>query len=309
MKCAFLFPGQGSQYLGMLGHLPKHSEVSAILQEASALLGENVLAYDQAKSLQSTVSVQLALFLASVAAARVLLAEGAAPDMVAGHSVGAFAAAVVVGAVAFEDALLLVKLRGELMERAYPHGFGMGVVLGMSLPKLTSILDVIASPEEPLFIANWNGPDQITVSGSLHSLENLFGAVRAAGARKAMLLNVKVPSHCPLMNEVACELAEAMRGVAFSQPRIPYAGNYTTRTLYTADAIRDDLAKSIAAPVHWHDLMTLFYERGARLFVEMPPGRVLTDLMTKAIPAARAVALADTGVRSAVLLAQRMKRE
>lgn len=309
MKHAFLFPGQGSQCPNMLHQLPAHPEVAALLQEANEILGGDVLLYDQAEQLQSTVAVQISLFLSGVATARVLRAEDVVPDMAAGHSVGAFAAAVVAGALPFEEALLLVKLRGELMEQAFPQGYGMGVVLGMNERQLTSIVGKLTAPEAPVFVANVNAPDQIVVSGSLSGLERLLATVRTAGARKAKLLNVSVPSHCPLMKQVAAEFAKALEPVSFSNPRIPYAGNFTTRPLRAAQAIREDLANSISSPVRWHEITTLFYEMGARLFIEMLPGHVLTDLAAQTFSGARAISISEKGIRSAVILTERMKNQ
>lgn len=309
MKCAFLFPGQGSQYPGMLQDLPKHPQVFAVIEEASRILGVDITQFDHAEALKSTVAVQLALLICGVATARVLITEGTAPDMVAGHSLGAFAAAVIAGVIEFKDALRLVKQRGEWMEQAYPCGYGMGIVLGMDERTLTAIVERVTTADAPVFLANRNAPDQIAVSGSLSSLEKLLDTARMAGARKTMLLNVGVPSHSPLMKDVSDQLAKAMEVVPFTDPRIPYGGIYKARTLFTAAEIRNDLAISTSAPVRWHEITTLFYEKGVRLFVEMQPGDVLTDLATNAFPEARALSISKSGVPSAVILSKRMKEK
>ncbi|MGO0059521.1 malonate decarboxylase subunit epsilon [Brevibacillus fluminis] len=306
MNTAFLFPGQGSQRPNMLHDLPEHSDASRTLQEASEVLGEDILTYDTAEKLQSTRFVQLSLLVAGVAVSRALQAEGAIPDMVAGHSVGAFGAAVAAGSLAFQDAIALVKLRGELMEQAYPNGYGMGVILGLSERRVHEQIERCSTADSPVYVANLNAPDQITVSGVLAGLDSVLAHARVAGARKAQLLHVSVPSHCVLMEGVARQLEAALERIPLHTPRIPYAGNRTARLLRTAEAIREDLAASVAAAVRWHDATSLLYELGARLFVEMPPGHVLTDLAAYAFPDARCVAIAERGVKAAVLFTRRM---
>jgi malonate decarboxylase epsilon subunit len=306
MGVAFLFPGQGSQYPGMLHQLPEHSAVNQTINEASELLKEDVLSFDTEEKLQSTVSVQLSLLIASVATARALQTEGAEADMVAGHSVGAFGAAVIAGALDFKDALSLVKKRGELMEQAYPIGFGMGVVLGLSERNLLSIMNDLPS-DALLYLANLNSPDQITITGEVSSIKQLFQAAQSKGARKVHLLNVSVPSHCPLLQTVSVELEKHLQGVSLKEPSIPYAGNRTARALRNAHAIREDLALSISNPVRWYDATSVLFELGARLFIEMAPGHTLTVLTRSSFPAARSLSVSDNGLKSASILIQREK--
>lgn len=306
MSTAFLFPGQGSQHPNMLRELTEHSDVSRTIREASDVLGEDILTYDTAEKLQSTRVVQLSLLIAGVATARVLQTEGAVPELVAGHSVGAFGAAVAAGALDFRDALALVNKRGELMEQAYPDGYGMGVIVGMNERQVRALIERYFAETEPVYVANLNSPDQVTVSGAIVGLETVLAHARMAGARKAQLLPVRVPSHCCLLADAAHKLAAELARIRVHTPRIPFAGNRTARPLRTAEAIRDDLAASIAAPVRWHDATSLLYELGARLFIEMPPGRVLSDLAAHAFADARCIAVAERGVKAAILLTKRM---
>jgi malonate decarboxylase epsilon subunit len=303
----FLFPGQGSQQPNMLHNLPQHPTVSETLDEASEILNENILLWDTKEALKSTVAVQVALLVAGVAAARALATEGAQPDMVAGHSVGAFGAAVVANVIDFRDAVTLVKLRGELMEKAYPQGYGMGVVLGIQERKLVNIVEKNFSNEEPVFIANRNSPDQITISGSIRGIERILALARKEGARKAELLSVNVPSHCRLLHSVSIELAAELKKITFRRPEIPYAGNRTARAYHDPDAIREDLALGVSHPVRWHEATSLLFEMGGRLFIEMPPGRVLTDLAKNAFPTARAVSISDSGIKTPSILVKREK--
>lgn len=306
MGVAFLFPGQGSQNAGMLHELPGHPLVSRTLDEASEILKRDVLLMDTEEQLRSTAAAQISLLTASVATARALQSDGSTPDMVAGHSVGAFGAAVIAGVLEFKDALSLVKKRGEFMEQAYPEGYGMGVVLGLSEHALLSILDEIPG-ENAVYIANLNSPDQITIAGEIFALEQAFNLARQNGARKARLLNVSVPSHCPLLQPVSDKLAELLKSMPLQEPVIPYAGNRTGRPLRKANAIREDLALSISKPVRWHDAISVLFELGARLFIEMPPGHVLTDLASHAFPHARSLSVSANSLKSASVLIQREK--
>jgi malonate decarboxylase epsilon subunit len=310
MSIAFLFPGQGSQQPNMLHHLPEHPAVQETLHEASEVLHDDILRWDSAETLQSTVVVQVALLVVGVAAARALQAEGVQPDMVAGHSVGAFGAAVTANTLTFRDALSLVKLRGELMERAYPHGYGMGVVVGIEERKLSQIVANHFTNDAPVYIANLNSPKQITISGSVQGIETVLALAREEGASRAELLkNVRVPSHCVLMKSVSFELRKAMESISFQKPHIPYAANRTARPLRDPEAIKEDLALSVSHPVRWHEAICVLFELGTQLFVEMPPKHVLTHLAQQAFPCRRALSLADSGMRTICIVAERIKEK
>ena len=305
MTVAFLFPGQGAQYPGMLRDLPDHPAVRDTIAEASDILGQNASALDGESSLKSTASVQLAILTAGVATARALEAEGARPDGVAGLSIGAFPAAVVCGALEFSAAVPIVKLRGELMQGAYPSGFGLATLLGLDERRVRAIVEEIATPHAPLHVANVNAPRQIVIAGADPALDLAITAACSAGAHKAKRLTVTVPSHCPLLSSVADQLLDAMANVTIRSPRVPYISNRAARALLDPEAIRQDLATNVAHPVRWHDATTVLFELGVRLFVEMPPGDVLTRLAHDAFPDARTVAVAPSGFASALALIRR----
>src|ERR1700738_351087 len=163
MSVAFLYPGQGAQVPGMLHQLSDRAEATWTLKEAKQFLVYDVLTLDTEQALSSTVSVQLALFVSGVAATRIIQAEGVKPDVVAGLSVGAFAAAVAAGALAFKDGLSLVKARAELMEKAYPKGYGLAAVIGLSEKHLSQIVREINRPESPVFVAYLNAPNPFVI--------------------------------------------------------------------------------------------------------------------------------------------------
>jgi malonate decarboxylase epsilon subunit len=305
MSVAFLFPGQGAQRSGMLHHLPEHPAIVHTLEEASAILDVDAQGLDTHAALASTVAAQLALCIAGVAAARALMAEGATPDLVAGLSVGAFAAAVAASSLDFPDALRLVHLRAILMERAYPRGYGMGVIIGLQERQVERLVAAICSEAAPVYIANVNAPRQIAIAGANTALAVALAEARAQGAVRAERLRVTVPSHCPLLADVAAALADALDTVEVRPPRVPYLSNRRARALTSAEAVSEDLAANVAYPVRWHEITATMAERGARLFVEMPPGQVLTDLAAAAFPAVRAVALATSRLDSVLALIQR----
>ncbi|MFJ5104212.1 malonate decarboxylase subunit epsilon [Streptomyces sp. NPDC088554] len=291
MSSAFLFPGQGEQYPGMLHDLPAHPSAAAVLDEISAVLGHDVRAHDDERALRSNASVQLALFASGVAAWRTLDALGARPDYVAGHSIGSFAAAVAAGALALPDAVTAVRARGHAMETAYPHGYGMGVVLGLDERTVTRLAEQAGRPAQPVYATNVNAPRQIAVSGADPSVDRLLALALANGAAKARRLAVDVPSHCPLMAGPEQELAAVLSRLPLTRPRIPWAGNRGGRTLRSADAVREDLVHSVAHPVRWHDATSVLHERGVRLFVQVWPGDSLARLARAAFPDARATSM------------------
>lgn len=305
MSTVFTFPGQGSQFPGMLHHLPDHPCIRTTLEEASQFLGKDVLLLDTEKELESTTAVQLSLLISSVASGRALVADGVHPNMVAGHSVGVFGAAVIAEVLDFTDALALVKLRGELMEEAYPLGYGMGVVIGMTEKQLTSMVNQVKSPS--VFLANVNSPFEITISGDLEGIEAVLALARKEGARQAKLLNVNVPSHCPLLAPISAELTSALNNISLRRPTIPYVGNHKVRLLRDSEAIRKDLAVGVAFPVRWYDMTTLLFELGTKLFIEMSPGNVLTNLIKGAFPCVRPISIDDHGIEAAIVLANREK--
>lgn len=287
----YLFPGQGAQtpgFLHRLGGEKPHPSIGRTVAEASDVLGEDVLALDTADALASTIAVQVTLVVAGVAAARALADEGVEPEAVAGLSVGAYGAAVVAGAIAFDDALKLVRLRARLMQDAYPRGYGMLAVLGLNE---SEIARAIADSSAEAWIGNLNAPRQIVVSGSDAALAQVREIALACGARKAERLSVSVPSHCVLLESAAQRLIEAARDVRVETPRIAYVGNRGARVLRRADAIREDLATNLRYPVRWHDSTIALSERGANVFVEMPPGQTLTQLAAAALPDAASIAM------------------
>jgi malonate decarboxylase epsilon subunit len=289
MSIAFLFPGQGSQSIGMLHQLLDHPEVERTLDEVSAVLRYDVRGLDSEEALVSAVSVQLALLASGVATARALIEKGAQPSVVCGLSVGAFAAAVVADIVSLEDAVELVKLRAEKMVELYPTGYGLSAIIGLNESQVLSIVQAVTKDQEPVFLANINAPLQTVIAGSDAGMELALEQARRQGARKADRLHVSVPSHCPLLQPVAGLLQQRFSRLRLRKPTLTYIGNVNARAMRTPELIASDLANNIAHGVRWHDATTVVRELGCNLFLEMPPGHVLSDLAQENLPGVNAL--------------------
>lgn len=270
MSSLLVFPGQGAQQPGMLQRLPRET-----LSEASDVLGEDVLRLDSAAALQSTRAVQLCLLIAGVAASRQL---SVAADYVAGLSIGAYPAAVVAGALSFSDALHLVSLRGELMQQAYPQGYGMTAIIGLDLAAVEGLLARVHSDDTPVYLANINADNQVVIAGSDGAMKAVAELAKVHGAGLARRLAVSVPSHCPLLDAPAKVLAEAFAGVPLRTPVLGYLSGSRARMVTHIEALRDDLAFNMCRVVDWRGTVQSAYERGVRLQIELPPGAVLTGL-------------------------------
>ena len=307
LSTAYLFPGQGAQSPGFLHRLPEHPLVQDTLAEAGAVLGMDPATLDTEAALASTMAVQLAALIAGVAVMRALAHEGVRVDAAAGLSVGAFGAAVACGALSFADALPIVKLRGESMQNAFPRGYGMAAIIGLEEQQVTDLLGSLGGAESQIYLASINAPTQIFISGADRALDAAVELARRAGARQAGRMAVSVPSHSPLLDPVAAQLAAAFASIQLQPPQVPYISNRRARLVNDAAGIRDDLIYNVAHSVRWYDSAALLYELGVRLFIELPPGQVLSRLARQAFPEARAIAVDDTQLGSIVLLSARSR--
>lgn len=297
MKILFTFPGQGTQHAGMLQNLP-----GTELAQAREVLGSEVDALDSPAALQHTRAVQLSLLIAGVAWAWELERRGVSPDIVSGLSIGAYPAAVVAGALDFADALRLVALRGDLMEQAWPHGYGLTAIIGLTLAQVESLVEGSGT-----YIANLNAETQIVIAGADEAMADVAKRALEKGANKAHRLAVSVPSHCELLAEPAQKLAAAFAQVTLSRPRYAYLSGSTGRVLWQPEKIADDLAMNMARTVRWQEAVISANEREARLAIEMPPGGVLTCLTRQAAWEGDSVSLERSGVDVAVHLAKRLR--
>jgi malonate decarboxylase epsilon subunit len=291
MTLACLFPGQGAQNPGFLHRLPSHEAVHATIEEASATLGIDVLSLDSADALRSTVAVQIGLTIAGVAVARALAHEGFVPQFSAGLSVGAYPAAVTCGAVAFTDALRMVKKRAELMETACPTGYGLTAISGLSETQIETLAaQQVEDDGSRVYVGNVNTPRQIVVAGANAALDAFATRALAAGARKAQRIDIAVPSHCELLADAADQLVAWSQDIPFHAPHSVYVDNRGGRPLHSGDAIRADLATNMRHTVRWFDALTVMIESGASVLVEAPPSQVLTDIAREQYPETTALA-------------------
>ncbi|XTZ38763.1 malonate decarboxylase subunit epsilon [Salmonella enterica] len=299
MKILFTFPGQGTQRPAMLQALP-----GTELAQAHDVLGAEVDTLDTPQALQHTRAVQLALLISGVAWGRELQRQGVAVDIVSGLSIGAYPAAVIAGALDFHDALRLVALRGDLMEQAYPHGYGLTAIMGLTLPQVEKL--VVGSGA---FIANLNAETQIVIAGSDAAMVQVAEQALAKGASKAQRLAVSVPSHCALLAEPAQKLAQAFAGVTLRRPQCAYLSGSSGRVLWQPEQIADDLAWNMARTVRWQEAVIAANEREARLAIEMPPGGILTCLTHQASWSGDSISLERSGMDVAVHLAKRLRAQ
>lgn len=278
MIVAFVYPGQGAQRPGMLSDLPCVPEVDQTLAEAGRLIPGGIGTLDSPASLTQTVPAQLALLVSGVAATRALAARGAAPDIVAGHSVGAFAAAVAAGALQFSEAITAVTHRARRMAELFPHGYGMLAVSGLREEELGKIAEQVTAEGHPAWLANVNSIDQMVLTGTNAALDRGRELARARGARRADRLEVAVPSHAPILEPVSAELRSLLCGRAARPLAARYVTISTARPATTSADVLDDLTVSVSRTLRWRDAFGVITELGTRFVLQLPPGRVLVDL-------------------------------
>lgn len=280
---AFVFPGQGSQSLGMLAELgAQHALVRDTFAEASAALGYDLWALVQEgpeERLNQTDKTQPAILTASIALWRLWQAEGgAAPAYVAGHSLGEYSALVAAGSLGFADAVKLVERRGQLMQEAVPAGTGgMAAILGLE------DADVLAACAEAaqgdvVSAVNFNAPGQVVIAGAAAAVERAIEACKARGAKRAVALPVSVPSHCALMRPAAERFAEAVEAIAWQAPQIALVQNVSAQVPADLDTLKRDLLAQLYSPVRWVETVQLLAAKGVSDLVECGPGKVLAGL-------------------------------
>ena len=284
---AYVFPGQGSQSVGML--VAKSSEVAATYEEASEALGYDMgelISSGPEEVLNQTEYTQPALLTVSVALFRYAMNNNAEfPDVVLGHSLGEYAALVAAGAIRFEDAVKLVRRRGQYMQGAVPLGKGgMAAVLGLSDDMMREICESVTRESKTGLVeaANFNAPEQVVVAGDNETLQVLMERCRESGAKRSILLNVSAPFHCSLMKPAALKMEARLREIEIIAPKIPVVQNVTAAYETDPESIRKNLVDQVCAPVRWTESIKTLWDNQVENFVECGPGRVLTGLIKRA---------------------------
>ncbi len=301
MRLAFVFPGQGSQSVGMLADLAEnHPVVTETFGEASDVLGFDLWSLVQegpVEALNQTTNTQPAMLTAGIATWRVWNQMGGArPAVMAGHSLGEYTALVSAGALQFGDAVRLVAERGRLMQEAVPEGEGgMAAILGLEDDRVRSICSDASSAPSVVEAVNFNSPGQVVIAGSADGVGRAIELAREAGAKRALPLPVSVPSHSSLMREAADRFAAVMEPIEINSPEIPVINNVDVKAEQDPDAIRGALARQLYNPVRWVETVLQMKQESVDAVVECGPGKVLAGLNKRIDRGIKAMALFDTG--------------
>lgn len=305
-QIAFVFPGQGSQTVGMLTELAAtYPLVEETFREASDALGYDLwqlVSQGPAEELNKTWQTQPALLAASVAIYRVWQQQGGEqPVLMAGHSLGEYSALVCAGVLNFADAVKLVELRGKLMQEAVPEGTGaMQAIIGLDDAAIRKACEESAQGQV-VSPVNFNSPGQVVIAGNKEAVERAGAACKAAGAKRALPLPVSVPSHCALMKPAADKLAVALESITFNAPAVPVINNVDVKAETDAAAIRHALVRQLYSPVRWTESVESMAAQGVTQLLEMGPGKVLTGLTKRIVDSLTAAAVNDTASLTAAL--------
>ncbi len=304
-KFAIVFPGQGSQAVGMLAELgEQYDVVKQTFAEASDALGYDLWALVQngpAEDLNETFRTQPALLASSVAIWRVWQELGLEqPANLAGHSLGEYSALVCAGVIDFKEAIKLVELRGKLMQEAVPAGTGaMYAIIGLADDAIAKACED-AAQGEVVSPVNFNSPGQVVIAGSKDAVERAGALCKEAGAKRALPLPVSVPSHCALMKPAAEKLAVALESIEFNSPQLPVINNVDVVAETDPAKIKDALVRQLHSPVRWTETVELMHEQGVEQLLELGPGKVLTGLTKRIVKTLTAAAVNDVASLDAV---------
>ena len=307
MKLAFVFPGQGSQSMGMMAPFAADAAVTATFAEASQALGQDLwqlVAEGPVEDLARTVNTQPVMLTAGVAVYRAWLAAGGPPPaMLAGHSLGEYAALVAAGSLTLAEAVPLVRFRAQAMQEAVPEGTGaMAAILGLADDAVrAACAEAAAATAQVVEAVNYNAPSQVVIAGNKGAVEKAIELCKARGAKRGLLLPVSAPFHSSLLKPAALRLAERLAAVAIVAPAIPVIHNVDLSVSATPVGVRSALSRQAAIPVLWVDTIRQFAAQGVTHIAECGPGKVLAGLVKRITPDIEAVALTDPAAMASLL--------
>ena len=297
MKTTFLFPGQGAQFVGMGKDIyDNYPEARAVFKEANEVLGQDIkrLCFEgPEKELGLTINTQPAILTVSTAILRVLQKAHIQADFVSGHSLGEYSALVAAEALSFADAVKTVHFRACFMQAAVKEGSGaMAAILGWSEEKIVNIFKILRI-EGRVFVANLNCPGQIVIAGEKGAIEDFIAEAKKAGLKRCVILDVSVPSHCPLMKKASDLLKEYFDSIQIKAPQIPVISNVDAKIISEQKQIQPSLVRQITSVLRWEESMRFLIAKGTELFVEIGPGKVLSNLLRRIDKQAKILAIGD----------------
>ncbi|WP_392456232.1 ACP S-malonyltransferase [Chryseomicrobium aureum] len=286
MKVAFVFPGQGSQSVGMAKDLvenfKKYDQYLTTAEKAMGIPISNIMFEGPLEELTKTYHAQPALLLSSTIAASILMENGLKPDYMAGHSLGEYSALVMAGVLSVQDGASIVHKRGKFMNEAVPAGQGaMAAILGMAADDLATVTEAVTTEGHSVQVANLNCPGQIVISGTSEGVKLASERAKDHGAKRAIPLSVSGPFHSSLMRPAATKLGVELAMIPLREPKVPIIANVTAKPVESADEIRKLLIEQVTAPVRWEESIRTMLDLGVDTFIECGPGNVLSGLIKK----------------------------
>ncbi|MFA1641413.1 ACP S-malonyltransferase [Chryseomicrobium imtechense] len=286
MKVAFVFPGQGSQSVGMAKDLvenfKKYDQYLTTAEKAMGIPISNIMFEGPLEELTKTYHAQPALLLSSTIAASILMENGLKPDYMAGHSLGEYSALVMAGVLSVQDGASIVHKRGKFMNEAVPAGQGaMAAILGMAADDLATVTEAVTTEGHSVQVANLNCPGQIVISGTAEGVKLASERAKDHGAKRAIPLSVSGPFHSSLMRPAATKLGVELAMIPLREPKVPIIANVTAKPVESADEIRKLLIEQVTAPVRWEESIRTMLDLGVDTFIECGPGNVLSGLIKK----------------------------